>query len=252
MLSYCVKHAFLSAPHLGKYSFQMSDLARKIKDARLEAGLSQAQVGKACGVTRMAVSQWEKEKDGTIPTGPNLLAFARAVGKDPSWFEPGLQSPQFERVEAEYIRLPLVGFVQAGAWRTNDDWEWEDAVYHHVPKPDGHDTYFLLEVRGDSMNVEYPEGSFLVCVPMAQYNHVLESDDHVVVQRHENGSYEYTVKVLIQDDDGVLWLEPRSTNRAHQAIPFPKDEAIDDGGVPPIMISAIVVADYRKRVKRKR
>lgn len=191
-------------------------------------------------------------KRDRTPSSENLGLVCKALGVTTSWVMEGEESPQFERVEAEYLRLPLVGSVQAGAWRTNDDWEWEDAVHHYVPKPDGHETYFLLEVRGDSMNLEYPEGSFLVCVPMAQYNHVLESDDHVVVQRHENGSYEYTVKVLIQDGDGTLWLEPRSTNRAHQPIPFPKDEAIDDGGVPPIMITAVVVADYRKRVKRKR
>lgn len=189
-------------------------------------------------------------KRNRTPSSENLNAIAKVLNVSSQWIIDGAGGDQFPIVDADYIRIPLVGYVQAGAWKSNDQWDWDDAMLYHLPKPGDHGNYFALEVRGDSMNLEYPVGSFLVCVPVADYNHELQSGDHVVVQRHENGQFEYTVKVLTLDEDGGLWLEPRSTNRHYHPMPFPEDPANDDGGVPPVMISAVVVADFRNHSRR--
>ena len=54
---------------------------------RRHAGLSQTDLGKAFGLTRSAVSQWESE--GTEPTSSNLRAIAMRWGVDYDWLATG-------------------------------------------------------------------------------------------------------------------------------------------------------------------
>jgi len=58
-------------------------LGGRIAAARKNANLSQTELGKAFGLTRSAVSQWESE--GTEPTPSNLRAIATRCGVDYSW-----------------------------------------------------------------------------------------------------------------------------------------------------------------------
>lgn len=51
--------------------------AMRIKQKRLEAGLNQPEVAAACGVTREAVSQWEKDTNPTRPTFNNIVQLSR-------------------------------------------------------------------------------------------------------------------------------------------------------------------------------
>ena len=62
-------------------------LAMRIKQARDEAGLSQAALGKACGVSRNAVSQWESGE--TRPASARLLKIAAVTGMDAEWLLAG-------------------------------------------------------------------------------------------------------------------------------------------------------------------
>ncbi len=60
-------------------------LHKRIREARLAAGLTQPALARACGVTRAAVSQWESPP-GTAghsrPTYEKLQAIAKATGQD--------------------------------------------------------------------------------------------------------------------------------------------------------------------------
>lgn len=58
-------------------------LGDRIAAARKHAGLSQTELGKAFGLTRSAVSQWESEN--TEPTSANLRAIAMRCGVDYDW-----------------------------------------------------------------------------------------------------------------------------------------------------------------------
>jgi transcriptional regulator with XRE-family HTH domain len=55
----------------------------RIKEARMELGLSQESLGKKVGVTKSAVSQWENEL--TTPTSQNILAIADLTGFSFRW-----------------------------------------------------------------------------------------------------------------------------------------------------------------------
>lgn len=56
----------------------------KIKEYRIKAGLSQEALAERCGVSRQAVTKWEKGQ--SLPTAANLSRICRAVGADTDAF----------------------------------------------------------------------------------------------------------------------------------------------------------------------
>ena len=113
-----------------------------------------------------------------------------------------------------------------------------------VPTLPPYKNYFGVEVRGDSMDLDYPEGSILVCLPLHEFPRALRSGDHVIVERHENSTVETTVKEIQKGPDLELYLVPRSKNPRYNSTRFPKIRPQDDTGMPPIRVSAVVVASY--------
>ena len=68
------------------YAFGM-DMGHRIAIAREHAELTQADVARALGITRPAVSQWEAGK--TKPSREKLRAFAKLTSTNPEWLETG-------------------------------------------------------------------------------------------------------------------------------------------------------------------
>jgi phage repressor protein C with HTH and peptisase S24 domain len=62
-------------------------IGSRIKAAREEKGVAQAALGRACGVSRAAVSQWEA--DTSEPSGTNLVRIARFLGVTELWLAEG-------------------------------------------------------------------------------------------------------------------------------------------------------------------
>lgn len=134
-------------------------------------------------------------------------------------------------------RVTVSAFVQAGAW--TETWEWEDGDKYDVFIPED-DIFrgmrlFAAESRGLSMNKRYPEGSVIV------FNDVQDTQEqpmpgkrYVVERRRVSGECEHTVKLLVRDADGKLWLMPESDDpRFQAAISF--DEDVSDGDVVVIL-----------------
>src|SRR5476651_2223602 len=57
-------------------------IGERIKQARLQAGLQQFEVAKRCGVSRAAVSNWER---GQGIRSQKLIEYARVVGVPAEW-----------------------------------------------------------------------------------------------------------------------------------------------------------------------
>ena len=66
----------------------IQSLGRKIRTARVVADIKQADLARACGVSRSAVSQWEHGE--TEPSASKLFAIARATNQPLGWFAEGL------------------------------------------------------------------------------------------------------------------------------------------------------------------
>lgn len=139
----------------------------------------------------------------------------------------------------------VVGAVEAGIFRPAIEWP-EDQQYLvpiYVPTRLERLRKFALEVRGSSMNRLYAPGTILICVRFAEGELELKAGQKVVACRRDaHGDIEATVKELVQESDGSLWLWPRSTDPAHQA---PWRLAIDhdhDHGDDQLWIEAVVIA----------
>ncbi len=76
----------------------------RIKQRRKELKLTQSDVGKAVGVSKATVSQWES--GDTSPKGGNLIKLSKSLGVSPSWIETGDSKSGFTSNEAPFNTRP--------------------------------------------------------------------------------------------------------------------------------------------------
>lgn len=170
-----------------------SELFQRIRAARLHKGLSQAQLGKACGVERAAVNQWEAldPKKRTTPRYENLRLVSEVTGAPMEWLlnddadmeitdwfradEPAAISDQQRHYNVEdgpdrLYDVPLISWVQAGAWQPVAD-PYQPGDFEELVKVDRRysNMAFALRVNGDSMQSphgdSFPPGSIIIVEP---------------------------------------------------------------------------------------
>jgi SOS-response transcriptional repressor LexA len=98
----------------------MSDFAKRIKKARIEAGLSQDALAKAISelfdkkkISRTAITQWESSKTNSVEAG-HLLKATKVLNVTPDWlqFGDGNMRP-IDLVDITTHRIPLLNSQQA-------------------------------------------------------------------------------------------------------------------------------------------
>ena len=143
--------------------------------------------------------------------------------------------------------IPVIGFIAAGDFQETFP-DYDDASLYSVtaPLPESvsvsptRSHCFGLEVRGESMNRYYKEGSVVICLPVWAVKRDLRSGDHVIVERLDrDGSVEATVKEFVADDEGQGWLWPRSDNPKHQTPIELGADTTDE-----VKVSAYVVGSF--------
>jgi SOS-response transcriptional repressor LexA len=195
-------------------------IAKRIKAARKDAGLTQEQLAKACGVSRPAVAQWESMNvlARTAPRIEHARSIARVTGKDVGWFLDDTATPhqRLLRMDAPDANvspgpdivgtIPLISWVQAGAFaEVHDlyhvgDFEKEIQVTRRMSQH-----AFALRVQGDSMQapdgLSIPEGYIVHVDPARQWE-----NGSIVVAKLE-GEQSATLKKLQLDGD-KMYLKP--------------------------------------------
>lgn len=142
-------------------------LSERLQLAMREAGVSQAELARACSVKPPSVNGWLSGKSKFL-RGENLLAAAKALGVSQNWLATG-KGPMHTRPGDENTepgpdilgRVPLISWVQAGAWSEiidnlspGDAEEWLPCPVSHSPAT------FVLRVRGESMFNPHGRPSF--------------------------------------------------------------------------------------------
>ncbi len=159
----------------------------RLADLRQRAGLTQEAIGKRLGVTRAAVSQWEKGL--TVPSFWRMKALADMFNVDHGWFltgrNPGERRPggrdvaAGEASESEGIALPAAEprsgsdmIPVLAVARGGDDQEMfqEDPVdfISRPPLLRGVRDAYAVEVTGTSMRPKYWPGNILHVNPFAR------------------------------------------------------------------------------------
>ncbi|HGW4115646.1 TPA: LexA family protein [Serratia marcescens] len=190
----------------------------RIRMRRLQLNMTQLQLAKAVGVSRVSVTKWETGT--TQPDGENLHVLAQVLSVKPEWLLYAQGEPdnnddtRLKPIIANPINVPVISSVQAGSWtdsyssaRISDVLRWCSTTVNVS------DDAFGLDVRGESMTNPHgsptiPEGSTVIVEP--HYGSVEELSGRIVVAMID-GSSEATIKKLVIDGPNK-YLMPLNPN----------------------------------------
>ncbi len=177
----------------------------RIRARRLQMDVTQLNLAKRLGVSRVSVTKWESGI--TKPDGENLHQLALALSTTPEWLLYGEGDAKQDDTKVtpfikQPIAVPIISAVQAGHWtesfaasRLTDVITWTQTT------ADVSQEVFGLVVRGESMTnpnglPSIPEGSIVIVEP--NYGHLDDLYGKIVVAILD-GSSEATVKKLVWD-----------------------------------------------------
>jgi len=220
----------------------------RIKELREARGMSMQDLANAI-VPSTTSSQINKLEKGMVQlTEAWIIKLATALSVSPIEIVPKFGEISSRMLPISCVRV--IGEVQAGIWKESHQWGEDDT--YEVPYGVGSkyiNYAYGLRVAGDSMNLEYPEGTIVVVCPIWNFQDRIVTGDHVLVQRcMKNGVCETTLKEIeIKNSQVKLW--PRSTNPKYQepidiAWPYTDPQAID---LETVEIKGIVLGSYRER-----
>lgn len=203
-----------------------------------ERGLKAASWARQAGVSANSIYNFLNDQ-GADSLRPETYAALAKVAGEPAW---KLSGDEPEAISP--TALWVVGYVEAGSFRDAVEWDRSRWYAIDVPvQPRFRKNAKALEVRGPSMNLDYPPGSVVIWVDMLDARPPRDRD-HVIVYAHSlDGEIEATVKEL-RVVDGKQWLWPHSNHPDHQA---PLNVEAPGDHVSWIEIKGLVIGDYRQR-----
>ena len=207
----------------------MSTLKERMEEFAATTGWDVGHIALAAEVSSSAVSQWFG-KGSKIIKSIGIAPATRLEAKSgfrAMWLSKG-QLPKMveeqingnvESARTSTGEVPVISWVQAGAWHDiADAFQPEDAE-RHLPIFRGHSSkVYALRVRGDSMTAQYgksyPEGCYIVVDPAK--NSPVNGDRIIALTP---GAKEATFKVY-KDEDGRRLLAPLNTTHKIIEEPF--------------------------------
>lgn len=172
-----------------------STTGKRIKNARIEKGLTQEELAKSMNVTRSAVGFWEHDKN--LPPAKCFPRLASVLGVSVAYLQMETDYPLANEIPLpeDLLKIPIIATVKCG---TNGLAFEEDGGFINVEKKHGEDLR-AFRCKGDSMiGAGIHDGD----VAIVRIQDTVESGELAIVII--NG-YEGTLKkVHIQDDAIIL------------------------------------------------
>ena len=147
--------------------------------------------------------------------------------------------------------IQVVGAVQAGRFTDALEWPLADRYSIAVPVPEGlrHLQPYGVEVRGDSMNELYPQGTVAVVVKLIKLGRdPMDGERVVCIRRGDGEDFEATIKELRRRADGSWWLYPRTTNPELMQPWRLRGGPDADFDNEDLRLDALVIGSYRPEV----
>lgn len=224
-----------------------ADKAKRLTQARRAAGYETlADAVRYLGVKYPTYAGHENPNSpGTYQTAAAEL-YSRKFKVSLDWLLTGrgeMRGQGVVPVEIELAGLPVLGNIQAGHWLETAFIDAEgdpellpvarDARFPHARQ-------YALRVVGDSMDLDFPDGSYVTCVDFAESGLGIVEGMTVHVERHRSHGQmvEITLKMIARKGS-IFSLIPRSKNPAHQPISFTGKE--DD-----IIVKGVVTGGWRQ------
>ncbi|KGA50465.1 LexA family protein [Yersinia frederiksenii] len=195
-----------------------TEMNDRIRIRRLQLDLTQVQLAKAIGVSRVSVTKWESGI--TKPDGENLHRLAQVLSCTPEWLLYGtgdlrqVDDTKIKPLTAVPNAIPVISSVQAGTWTdTYSAARISDVLRWCTTTVKVSENAFALDVRGESMtnpngSPSIPEGSTVIVEP--NYGSIEDLYGKIVVAIID-GSSEATIKKLVVDGPNK-YLMPLNPN----------------------------------------
>lgn len=190
------------------------NMGDRIKQLRIERGLTQEELGKVIGVQKSAIRKYEAGVVQNLKRS-SIEKLANFFGVKPS-FLMCLENEQEKKpnnILKDLLMIPVVGKIRAGepilAEENIEDNFFISASMYNVHSPDG---LFFLKVIGNSMNNVIPEGGYA----LIKQQDTAENGDIVVAI--VNGDNEATLKRFKDLDNGFIMLEPDSSYEEYKPL----------------------------------
>ena len=200
-------------------------IADRVKEKRIELGLTQAQLASLVGISQQSL---QKIEDGKTQNPRKIVALSKALECDIEWLESGeytelkesiprYKSEKVKPLQANQIQArPVITHDQAANWPTfNVDTEQTKWMYTEYSESD---KSFWLKVVGDHMTSpsgsSVPEGYFIFVEPSL----TPQNGDLIVAKMLQSNEITFKKFVL---DAGRVYLKP--LNPLYHAIEATKD-----------------------------
>lgn len=149
------------------------NMAERIKEKRIEAGLTQEELAEKLGLKKSAIAKYENGRVENIKRSV-IQKMSDILGCTPSYLMGWDENVSKEKVELGLYRIPIVAVVAAGIPIYSEDniIGWVD--YDRNPNND----IFALRIKGDSMSPKISDGDLIIVDKSAGW----EDNDIVVVR----------------------------------------------------------------------
>lgn len=219
-----------------------SSLQKRVKTRMDELGLNAYQTAKSAGLGDSFVRDILRGKTRS-PSAENLAKLANALNTTTEYLIGTPAPDNVDTVEIPVAGLPVVSEVHAGTWLEvtvfEGDEEPQIIPVARDPRFPRARQYALL-VRGDSMDLEYPDGSYVTCVDFWDSGIEIKSGLRVHVERRMAGGQlvEITVKAIERTGDR-FYLVPKSSNEKWQPIALEGEDDVE------VVIKGVVTGGWR-------
>jgi SOS-response transcriptional repressor LexA len=227
----------------------MTEVNERLIIAREKAGYATAaDAARALHVNLQTYYSHESGASGL--RAPVAEKYARKFKVSLTWLLTGqgeISPNGAEPYEIEVAGLPLLGTIQAGHWlETTDAIEGANKEMVPVVKDPRfpHAKQYALRVVGDSMDLDYPDGSIVTCVDFADSGLALVDGMLLHVERQRAGGQllEITLKA-VERRRGNIFLVPHSSNPKHQAFSLNGSDSDTE-----VIARGVVIGGYSPRV----
>lgn len=228
----------------------LPEIVARIHERLAAVGLTASAASLAAGLSDSAIRNLERRAQKGSEGSANvttLSALAPVLKTTVEYLLRGSNNSTVMPMVSGVRWVPLVGEVRAGAFL--EAFEQEEP-FERLPYTDpqyDRAELFALRVVGNSMDLEYPDGTIVICARAVQAG--ICEGDHVVLRRRDiTGKVETTLKEIILNNGGVeFW--PRSSDPKYQTPFVPPPQDADDQHT--WEIDGVVVSIYRKRPPRR-
>lgn len=208
-------------------------LAERVKQKRIELGLTQTEAAEKAGIRQQS---WQSIEDGKTLKPRNIVGIGKALNCDPSWLMNG--GAFMSAGEVNSRRVPLISYVQAGALAEKKPIESFDGDFEYILTDlDLSEHSFALRIEGDSMEPDFKAGDVIIVDPEVE-----PAPGEFVVAK--NGGQEATFKKYrptYTDMKGVQHFE---------LVPLNDDYPVINCDTQPVEIIGVMIEHRIYRRKR--